>query len=151
MHSWWQITNHMLIYFLSEVDQPSNSNTFVALFQFHFTMQCIQHTWFDLHVQLGKTAKSLASTSKQQWVPLVVSFLERNKQCCFREYLYDPICHCVNNADASDDRQDALTEVSWLDEASSNPVELDDGVSSEASLNTVELDDDVPWLPYPHK
>ena len=62
-------------------------------------MQCIQHTWFDLRVQLGKTAKSLAMTSKQQWVPLVVAFLERNRQCCFTEYLDDPICHCFVDAE----------------------------------------------------
>ena len=113
-------------------------------------MQCIQHTWFDLHVELGKTAISLAVTSKQQWVPLVVAFLQQNRQCCFREYLNDPICHCINHAEASDDHQDALTEVSWLDEAPSNPVELDDGSSSEVSSNPVELDDGVEWLPYPH-
>jgi hypothetical protein len=113
-------------------------------------MQCIKHTWFDLHVELGKTAISLAATSKQQWVPLVVAFLQQNRQCCFREYLNDPICHCINHAVASDDHQDALTEVSWLDEAPSNPVELDDGNSSEVSSNPVDLDDGVEWLPYPH-
>ena len=62
----------------------------------------------------------------------------------------DPIWHRVNHADASDDHQDALTEVNWVDEASSNPGELDDGSFSDVSSNPVELDDGVEWLPYPH-
>ena len=113
-------------------------------------MQCIQHTWFDLHVELGKTAVSLTRTSKQPWIPSVVAFLQQNRQCCFREYLNDPICHCNNNADASNDQQDALTEVSWKDEPAASPYELEDGSFSDVSSNPVELDDGVEWLPYPH-
>ena len=142
MHSWLKISSHLsFIPFFCRFDISSTSNTFVALFQIPFTMQCIQHTWFGLHVDHGKTAVSLARTSKRPWVPLVVAFLQQNRQCCFREYLNDPICHCVINADASDDHQDALTEVSCVDEASSNPDELDDGSLSDVSSNPVELDD----------
>ena len=87
MHSWLSISSHHLfIHLFSIFDQPSSSNTFVvtALFQIPFTMQCIQHSWFGLRVELGKTAVSLARTSKRPWVPLVVAFFAAEQTMLFQ-------------------------------------------------------------------
>ena len=90
---------------------------------------CIQHTWFATHVQLGKEARELKKIGKASWVHLLVDFLERQRQCCFREYLDDPICHCFDEPN----NQDGLT----ID------VELEEAVEFFDAPSDFEIDNEI--------
>ena len=100
--------------------------------------KCIQHTWFELHVQLGKAIRAVRPVSKVAWALLVADFLQRQRNLCFGEYLDDPVCHCFDAEGGA-----VETDVDLVAD-SSNPVDLDDGVDwASDSSNLVELDDVV--------
>lgn len=107
------------------------------------TSKCIQHTWFQLHVQLAKDMRQVNQVSKIAWVPLVANFIQNQRNLCFAEYLDDPVCHCFDAERSAD--------VDWVDEGP-NPVELDDGVDWVSdSQNPVELDDGVEFFDAPEQ
>ena len=111
--------------------------------------KCIQHTWFELHVQLGKDIRAVRPVSKVAWALLVADFLQRQRNLCFGEYLDDPVCHCFDAEGGADERE--YSDVEWVSNAS-NPVDLDDGVDWVSdSSNPVELDDGVEFFHSPEQ
>jgi hypothetical protein len=103
------------------------------------TRICIQHTWFATQVQLSKDVRELKKVGKAPWISVLVDFFERQRRCCFREYLDDPMCHCFEEAK----HQDSDHDVNWVSPLAENDLELDDGVEFFDGPAEIEFDVDV--------
>jgi hypothetical protein len=95
--------------------------------------ECTQAIVFDYLPELAKDARQLAKVAKHAWIPIVCAFLhrfwDRLLEDVFTAMLTDAPCSCFPAVqDVQDDAQDAQSDVTWVSEGSSNPVELDDGV-----------------------